>query len=276
MAREITEIQQELEQNINDVFETPSQSDAADWKLWSYIWAHAIWAFENIMQIFQNDVDMIINTKRYGTLAWYYDRIMEFQGADDGAGFEGDKLIVDEHGRIVFEVQDETRRIISRASVQEISGGIAVKLAKMVDDELEQLSPQELNAFEQYLRNVKYPGTAVNLISLSADIIRYDLNIYYDPHYSAVTVQQNIEAAIEQYRWVVGFDARFYKQQFAEYLMRVEGLISMRFNGLFVQTTTSDWTAIDVYHELESGYFNYQPQEGDNHSSITMINASDL
>ncbi|WP_053405186.1 hypothetical protein [Persicobacter sp. CCB-QB2] len=276
MAREIAEIETELDQNIEQVFDDPSASNGADWKLWRSIWAMAIWTFEKIMDIHQGNVESIISSKRYGTLAWYHDRVMEFQGADDGEGFQGDRLIIDDNGKIVYEVSDESRRIIAQASLKESSSGIAIKVAKWEDDILVQLVFEEQEALIQYLFNIKYPGTRINVISLPADIFKYDINIYYDPKFSKEDVKQRIMEAIESFKTLIGFDARFYKQKFIDHLMAIDGVVTIKLNSLMVKTATSDYTEIDVVHELESGYLNYQPTEGEIPSRITMINSAEL
>ncbi len=276
MAREIATIEQELDQNITTVFDQPASSSSADWRLWRSIWAMAVWSLEKIMDIHQTVIENIISSKRYGTLAWYHERVMEFQGADEGQGFHGDQLIIDDSGRLVYQTIDESRRVLAQASLKESASGIAIKVAKFDGAELIQLDFAEQSALIQYLFNIKYPGTRITVTSLPADVFRYDMNIYYDPKYSSLEVQQNIESAIEAFKTSIGFDARFYKQKFIDHLMNVEGVETIRMNSLKVKTATADYVDVDVVHELESGYFNYQPLTGDLPSNITMINTTEI
>lgn len=258
MARTLTAIQSSLDESISDVMTNPSSSNYAEWKLWRSIFAAAVWAFEKILDSFKTDVEDIVSSKQPGTFDWYYDRIMEFQGETSGGVFQGDSLIV-ENGIISYETVDSTRRIIKKASLRASSGTLAVKVAK--EDSSEQLVPltsSEQLALKNYIDEIKYPGTVINIISLEADSITYNLNIIYDPIYTTATVQENVLAAMETFRSGMGFDDRFYASKFIEAILAADGVKAVKIVSLTGWDITSNSDSdIDIVRTLVAGYFNY-------------------
>lgn len=236
-------------------------SQFAEWRLWVSIFARAIWAFENIMDIFKAEVQTIIAKKQPGTLAWYSERILEFQGETlTGNIYQGDNLIVD-NGVVRYETPDPSRRLITQAALSAAAGTLAIKLAKKDGaTTYQKLTASELLAFGVYMDNIKYPGTTINLISADGDVITYELNIIYDPIFTTATIETNVLAKLEEFRQSLGFDDRLYSQKLVEKVMEAEGVVtvevvSLDAYGYSTQTTTS----VGIMWQLESGYFNFDP-----------------
>jgi hypothetical protein len=258
MARTLSTIQTSLDDSISEVITNPSSSIYAEWKLWRFIFATAVLAFEKIMDAFKTDVEEIVSSKQPGTFDWYYEKIMEFQGETIGGVFQGDSLVVT-NGIITYETVDSSRCIIKKASLRASSGTLAVKVAKEnASGQLIPLTSSEQLALSNYLDEIKYPGTVINIISLAADTITYSLNIVYDPIYTTATVQENVLAAMETFRLGMGFDDRFYASKFIEAILGAEGVKAVKITSLTGWDITSNSTAaIDIVRTLVAGYFNY-------------------
>jgi hypothetical protein len=258
MARTLATIQASLDSGITEVIENPSSSNYAEWKLWRSIFAAAIWAFEKILDAFKTDIEKTVSSKQPGTIDWYYEKIMEFQGETVNGVFQGDTLVVNE-GIISYDTVDATRRIIKKASLRASAGTLAVKVAK--ENTIGQLIPltsSEQLALTNYLAAIKYPGTVINVISLAADSITYSLNIVYDPIYTTATIQENVLEAMESFRLGMGFDDRFYSSKFIEAILGAEGVKAVKITTLTGWDITSNTTtAIDIVRTLIAGYFNY-------------------
>ena len=279
MARQLTVIEEELETNVNNVFDRPSVSKVAEWKVWKSIFAAAIWAFEKILDLFKTEVENIITQKQPGTIDWYYDKVKAFQGADDGNGFHADDLVLDESGILRYQVENESRRIIAKASLTDIEGVLAIKVAKQTGtNELGALSSIELNAFSTYMRNIKYPGTEMFITSLQPDLIRYDVNIYYNPVLSESTIQANVLAKLEEFKSSMGFDDKLFQQKLIDYLMNADGVVSVKMNNLYRKASTdTEFVLIDVVYELAAGYFNYQLLDAASEPSVmNLINVNTI
>lgn len=276
MARTIQEIETALDDSISTAITNPSGSNFAEWKLWRSIFARAVWVFEGIMDLFKAEIETTVQTKQPGSFEWYYDKILEFQGAADQSGnFQGDNLLI-VNGVIQYENPDTARQIIKRASLRAESGTLAVKVAKKLDeDNFQALTGSEQIAFGLYLDNIKYPGTQTNVISMAADQIKYNLQIVYDPIYTIATVQENVYTKMDEYRESLGFDDRFYPQKFIDKIMEAAGVVSVKRNSVSgYGSATAVWATIDIVYQLESGYFNYLHGAGD--STLTFTNYKTL
>jgi hypothetical protein len=261
MARTITQIETALVADVNSGIPGASTSQFAEWRLWVSIFARAIWAFENILDIFKVEVQTIIERKQPGTLDWYHEKSLEFQGQNIGGGvFQGDNLVVD-NGVLRYETPDPSRRLITQAALSAGSGTLAIKLAKQDGvTTYQKLTSSELVAFAVYMDNIKYPGTTVNLISADADVITYDLEIVYDPVLTTVTVEANVLEKMEEFRTSLGFDDRLYSQKLVEKIMEAEGVVTVSIDGLDAYGySTQTTTPVGIMWQLESGYFNFDP-----------------
>lgn len=270
MARTITEIESALDSSITTAISNPSSSSFAEWKLWRSIIARSIWVFEGIMDVFKAEIQTTVRTKQPGSFDWYYDRVLEFQGGDDGLGsFQGDDLVM-VNGILQYEQPDDTRKIIKKASLRAASGTLAIKVAKKLNEnDYQALTSAEQLAFGVYMDNVKYPGTLVNIISQAADLIKYDLQIIYDPVLTISTVQANVKAKLDEYRASLGFDDRFYPFKMVEKVLEAEGVVSVKNNGVSRKAITEEvFTAIDIVYTLAAGYYNYEPLVADGGTSV--------
>ncbi len=273
--RELSEIEQELDDDIVEVFDSPSVSQVAEWRLWRGIWSRAVYSFELILDAFKSEVETLIESKQPGSISWYYDQVMKFQGADDGDGFMGDNLVVNSYGILEYEKEDSTRCIINQCSLSESDGTLVIKVAKLDSDGLlTSLTYAELLAFSIYINNIKYPGTELNVVTLPADLIYYDINIYYDPIFSTDTITANVLAQLETYKGSLGFDDRVFKQKLGDTILNAEGVVTVKINSLMSKASTDDdFSDIDVVYQLASGYYNY---DGDTPSTLNLINVNDI
>lgn len=271
--RTLQQIEAALDSSISSAISNPSGSQFAEWRLWRNIFARAIWTFEAIMDLFRTEIESKVQTKQPGTMVWYYDRVMEFQGeADDQGTFQGDSLVV-VNGVLQYETPDPSRRIIAQASLRASNGNLGIKLAKkLTEDTYQPLNDSEQTAFGLYLTNIKYPGTAATVLSLSPDLIKYDLNIIYDPFLTTATVEANVLEKLQEYRRSLGFDDRIYPAKLIEKVMEAEGVVSVKKNSIQgYHSTGGVWNEIDIVYTLASGYFNY-----DAASSFTFTNYKTL
>lgn len=259
-ARTIAEIEDAMTASINTAIPNASTSYYAEWKLWRSIIARAIWTFENILYAFKAEIETTIQTKQPGSFEWYQDKIFEFQGTTDSNGnFQGDDLIII-GGVISYQTPDDTKKIIKQASLRASNGVLAVKVAKKLDENNYQaLTASEQLAFSIYMDNIKYPGTEIQIISAAADLIKYTLQIIYDPVYTTSTVGANIAAKLNEYRASLGFDDRIYPFKMIDKIMEAEGVVSVKNNGIYRKAAgESVFTAIDITYTLAAGYFNYE------------------
>lgn len=271
MARTLKQIENDLVDSVGMVGNL-SPSQVAEWRIWAAIFARSIWAFENILDVFRIDIEALIKKRQPGTLAWYHEKAIEFQGELIGGTFQGDNLLV-QNGVLLYDPLAIDRRLITQAAITAGSGILNFKLAKEeTATTYQKLTASELLAFAAYLDNIKYPGTNITLISEDADVVTYDLDIIYNPIYNLATVEGAVLAKLDEYRTSLGFDDIVYKKKLVEKILQATGVVSVEVTSLQAtgyQTATP--AAISVFWKLEAGYFNYNPA-----STLTFTDATTL
>lgn len=156
-------------------------SKVAIWRLMFYIQAFAIMAFEKLLDAFGVVVDTKIATLKPGKLSWYRQKAKDFQ-----YGFplytETDEF--DNTGYNATEI--EASKIIAYAACTETTlNGVRVvllKVAKLNGTDLVPLSNTEFAAFESYMQTkVKFAGTTLIIYNQVADLLKAEVDVYYDP-----------------------------------------------------------------------------------------------
>jgi len=242
--------------------EVSSTSEAADWKIWLWVFAYSIHLFELVMDILKVDVETKLANKQPGSLEWYIDKAKGFQ--------LGYSMAVNTKGVLTYAIIDTAAQIIKHASATEQDGGVFLKVAKY--DDAENLVPLSLTngeflQFQRYIENVKFAGTGITITTLPADVIAYQITVYYDPAYLPDSVQQSVIDRLETFRLELGFEGLFYSSDFVKAILEVPGVKTAKVNSL-TGTQGVITQVIDVSYLVEAGYFNF-----DENSVITMQNA---
>lgn len=261
MARTLTEIRTALVETQPGL----STSTAADWRGWLEIFAYAIFLFEVVLDVFRQDVEAQLSKKQPGTLEWYSEKAMAFQN--------GYTLQVDQWGVVGYAVDDSAAKLVKHASVSEADGTVTIKVAG-IDAKSKELQPLSLTNgeflnFQRYMERIKFAGTATEYRTLPADVVTYDLNVYYDPLYLPTDVETRLIASLQDFRTAIGFDARLYRSDFVNAIQAVEGIKTVKVNSMTVTPSEGEPVVLDVVVELQSGYFNFSDE-----SVITMINVN--
>lgn len=207
-----------------------------------------IYNFELIMDIFKSDIEAQIVAKRIGSLNWYAQEAYKFQ--------LGDSLTFTSEGNLIYLVQDESKKIIASASVMQSDDLLILKVAKLVSGVLTPLTPEELLQFKNYMTNVMVAGTYMNVVSLNPDLIYLELDIYYNPIYSEIDAQADVEEAISLFNTSFNFNNFFVLNDFIDYLRAYDSISDVVINTATGSQGGVTETIVRKY-ELKSGYFNY-------------------
>lgn len=256
MARTISEIKTELQTEAIESMGL-SSSATAEWMLWISVFALGIHLFEVVMDVFRKDVEEKIHRQEPGTLAWYGQLAKQFQ--------YGDTLQVSDAGVLAYPLEDAETQIVAHVSVVEIDGGVDMKVAKLDEEgELVSLDLLEGLEFRRYIDQVRFAGTTVDVTILSADLLKYDIEVYYDPAFDAATVQEAVSQALSAFRLTLPFNAQFYTSDLNAALLPVLGVKSIKINGVEAHQG-EDVEQIDVVYTVKAGYFNWHDE-----STLTM------
>ena len=191
MARTINDIQQSIITDLQTYFPKLSTSKVAEWRLWTYVVAAAIHAFEIILDLFRQEVDELTAKITPGTKLWYAEMCYRFQN--------GHTLVFDKNtAQFYYEQDDPDSRIVKVVAVNEVYKMISIRVAK-TDGEgrIIPLDDSERRNLADYIDTIHTTGIPTTIVSTTADTIRYNLEVYYDPAVPSSVVREQVGQALE-------------------------------------------------------------------------------
>lgn len=243
-----------------------STSAVAEWRLWTYVTAGAIHAFEIILDMFRQEIDTLTNKITPGTVRWYAEMCYRFQDKHE--------LLFDEKTAMLYYAKDdEAARIVKIVAISEKQNSLLIKAAKIDNTgKIIPLTLEEKYNFTAYIDAIKFAGVQTDVISTTEDKIRYRLQVWFDPAMPNTLVRENIVKALDEFKAAQGFDSMIYSQKLVDAVMATSGVITCKLVSLERKgTSDADFKAIDVFSELESGYFEYAED-----SSLELNSIKDL
>jgi len=209
MARPIQQIEDDITVIIeNDplvapYIDTKSPSKTAQWKLWRRIVAVVTNTFEQLLDIFRDEMELIALRAVPGTAAWLQRKVLEFQ-----YDAVTPQVVVIIDGYPTYNPVRPELRIVKRCSVkQQIDRLVIVKVAKQdTGGNLVPLTMTELNSLKGYVAKIQFAGTKINVISLVSDKLYIQADIYYDGEYVDSLVKTNVILAVENYLATIPFN----------------------------------------------------------------------
>ena len=279
MERSIEEIQQSMVDQKNaepELNNLNSPSQTAIWKLWTFIIATAINLFEQLITAATSDLEQIARDAIAGTVEWLQRRTLEFQY--DASNPQVVSVI---DGRIEYGTIDESLRIVTRAAVKEqVNGRVLVKVAKGTTT-LSPLDSNELNALTGYLDKVSFVGMPTDLISLNADRLRFEGEVFYSGEYVETEVKTAVKAAISSYLSNVSinnFNGKVVREKLINAIQEVPGIVGLDTLNIILtgrpeQSSLGSAGNVNILREYESaaGYIIEEDTSGNTFDdTITM------
>lgn len=234
MARTVNEIYATIiaeKEAQTDLDGLTSDSNRAIWRLWAFVTAAVQAIFEQLMDAYITQVETIVSKSPGASTLWIQDKMFKFQyDATDPQIIQ----LIDLAPQ--YPVVDETKRIITACSVTSgISNVVNVKIAK--GDPYEALTVSELSAAQSYIDTIGVAGITYTCISLNADKIYIDADIYYTGQYSAI-IQDTVITAINNYLQtlsVTNFDGSIKMSDLEGLIRNVAGVTDVVMNNVKVR-----------------------------------------
>lgn len=238
---------QDLLANVN------SPSRVAEWRLWAFITAVALWTHETLWDLFSAEVDDRISKFRPGTLRWYQEQAFAFQYTD---------LLVWNTTTRKYEYPtiDATKQVVSLCSVTEPAGVVRIKVANLANNVVSKLTDPQVDALNAYFRQIKYPGPLV-CVSYDADKLRIGGFVKFDPLADPLTVRSAVEAAVNSYITGLEFDGRFIVNRLIDKVQAVPGVIDFTDVNVYTQYGNLPFTYVDGEYQTNAGYAKVDPAD---------------
>lgn len=267
MARAIQDIYAELvlyKENDINLGGLNSTSKTAIWRLWLYVIAFATWTMENLFDAHKAEVSDILLQQKPHTKTWYRNKALAFQ-----FGFD---LYADTdvfNNQTYTDDQIAASKIIKYAAVTEatVESRLIIKIAtEDTSAELAPISPAQTASFIAYINEIRDP-IKITVINYLPDILRLNLNIYYDPlvltsdGVSILTAKKPVEIALKEFMKELPFDGMLILASLVDKLQQTEGvkipnLISAASSWIDdAGISYGNFTNISVRKVPVSGYF---------------------
>jgi len=243
MARTIDEIQDQiLATQATYLPDLTSTSKVSVFRLIAFIIAVCTHYVETLFDSHKKEVQDLLDNRQPATRAWYAERVRVFQLGDD----------IDGTG--TYPVVNTTKQIISRLAVKEtVQGEVLIKVAKGTVGQEEALAASEKLQLESYIDKIKYAGTKTEVVSLNADLLNIEAEVFYDPIYTLGDIQARTEAALYTFMTTLKFDGIVRRNELIRQIRNVAGINDIEFTTLEGQTGTIT-KPITLEYEMTSGY----------------------
>lgn len=263
--RTIKEITQSIASNLVAIGLNLSTSAVAEWRSWASAIATAIASIEAIFDEFRREIDLKVYRNAPGTARWCAEVAKRFQ---NGHEYKFDPATM----QMYYDVIDPAAQIVSIVSVTEGLKVVSFKVAKQSEGAISPLSEDELRNFKGYIYSVMPAGIKSAVISTTPDSIRYEMNVYYDAAYPYNAMLELVQSALAEFRTSLDFNSMFYRQRFIDAVMNIEGVVTVDLAKIeSASASRPEHTAMGVAAELESGYFDYDPQSVLNVKAISEL-----
>lgn len=280
MARTIQEIYNQIVEEKNKRLELNEfNSDSKVSILNGFFWiiSAAIYTFETILDTYTVDISNVIKDRINGTPSYYVNALLKYQ--------HGDELKVREDGLgFGYDMVDETKRIITQASYQEetnqdsLDTKLILKVATGEKGSLQALTEEQLLMATAYIKQIKFAGTNIEVVSQKGDVLIPRLTVYHDGALSEEEMRTNIDNALYDFIMETKFDSAIYTSSILQRIMEINHVKDVYIDsdaeprqGIYLVSYKSDGsytepTLIGRMAHTSSGFLRESSKEGDESS----------
>lgn len=176
-----------------------STSKRSIYNLLAFIVATCIAIFEQIIDVFQANIEAVIAKGAPSTPPWIQAKVFEFQYSNDVP-----QVIQLIDFAPVYPVIDPSLRIVTRCSVtSDLSNNVIVKVAK--NEPPQALTADEVAALQSYIDIIGTAGITYSVRSDNPDRLYVEATVFYSGLYSSV-IKANVITAINTYLSILPFN----------------------------------------------------------------------
>lgn len=193
-----------------------------------YAVAYVIALKDRMLDLWQQEVEKTALKTRYGTWSWWIEAAKNFQYGDTTE-------VID--GTVGYRTTDQTKRIVTAATVVQTGRTLTIKAAKGISGSLQKLTEEEKSAFDGYIQNIKPLGVNVMVMSTDADRVVVEGEVTYNSEAGSETMKNRVIEALNEYFASLQFGGTIFLSQVVDAIMDVEGVIDVEISSLKVSDT---------------------------------------
>ena len=269
MARTTKEILEELNTEAEKHDELKLlQNNRSRVSMWNYTKQTVAFVAKTIEEMFDTHKQEVLDTitqQQIGSLSWYASQVRAFQYGEQLSIINNipQYLTSNPSARIIKHVSiTEGGSVDSDPFFEEPSGTLIVKVVKeSKTGGLEPLDSDEQAALREYLRQIKFAGTRIVLVSEPADRIYLRASVTIDKQLikqdgSAVRNSSiyPVEEAITAFFRQLPFNGKVYASAIEDTIQKVEGVRDARLLVAAHATATGSFSIMRVEKHTRSGH----------------------
>lgn len=241
----LTTLQPSIDNHQTFLNDLASSTKVAIWRCFIWLVAFSTYLFEQIMVEYRNEIDLQIANSYVGSIQWYVSKVKEFQ--------YGDSLVLNDNYSIGYTTIDTTKQICEFASGEESAGIFYLKVRRLDTDIF---SVPELAAFTNYISQIRFAGTRIEIRNEQPNLAKLYFNIYYNPEYDLDDLKTAVYAAINDYIENIEFNSTFYVNKLIDAIQQVEGVVDPQLNwgSSYIKDSTGTYQPITYSNKPYSGY----------------------
>jgi hypothetical protein len=260
----------ETEEEILEVMKTEVQNDdvlapkatstsaKATWLHLLQVVSHVMSSFIGLFKVHKQDVNTALENDKAHRAQWYQSKAFLFQFGDPLLEF-GDIMATDSD---FYETVDEEKQIIKYCAVSEdVQGRVEIKVAADSGSDPIALTTEQLEAFTNYMNEIKDEGVKLVIISDDPDDLRVLLDVYYDPLVLNAdgaridgTANTPVLDAISDYITSLPFNGEYTNMALVDRLQEVEGVKIPELKSSLAKYAAFDFTTIQARYTAYAGY----------------------
>ena len=123
------------------------------------------------------------------------------------------------------------------------------------------LTSSELDGVVDYIAEIRPAGTRITVQSLAADLVKLQINVYYNANRSLPIVKTEVEAAITNYLANIQFDGTLYINKLIDAVQAVKGVQNEQVEVVTaaVKGSGDPYVGFASKYQAKSGYFKIDP-----------------
>lgn len=228
MARTLEQIKEEMEATqatVPQLSSLNSTSQMAFFGFLKHMWAMLVQLVETSWEQMRSDTEALLNNKRIGSALWYVEQVKKFQLGDTVTVVKGEATYV---------TIDPAKQIVTQAACVEnlTSGRLLIKVVKGPQAVRMNLTDSELEAVRSYVKEIKFAGVQIDVISLREDQIRITATVKIDRQVLAANGSSLADSnvfpvvdAIRAYLRNLPFDSVVSWTALTDYMQTVPGVL---------------------------------------------------
>jgi len=199
--------------------ELTSPSAVAIWNLFAFVVAQSINILEQLVDLFKVDIEEIALRSYYGTSLWWKQQMLKFQYSATNP-----QVIQIINNVIGYPIVNTDLNLITTCSITRSEGAIIIKTAQGAIGAYFPLTSLMLTAAQNYAEAIMPSGETPTVISINADKLYIQADIYFLGQFVSTAVKANVILAINTYLSDIDFNGTIFVAKIQDAIQGVLGV----------------------------------------------------